>query len=133
MTTCSESYFNAFRTDVRLRDVRALVSERVHFYSQCGWVYGQPWHDHRMYVVFAIGLHRPCFIHLNGLWYAASIEDEPSKYARWMWHAACPLWPYSYVRPEQVLPQADMQYLLHHCEPPPPPGIRRLLAVSPES
>lgn len=119
--------------DVPLRNVRALVTCRRHFYSRCGYVYGQLWHGGKLYAVFGIGMHRPMFIHLDGKWYALDISDEQSRYAKWMYQAACPIWPGWPGSFEKVLSCSDMQYLLHHCDVPPPPGIKRLLAVSPES
>ena len=121
---------------VRLRDVRGLVEQRTPFHARCRYVYGQSWHAERLYVVFGIGMHRPMFIHLQDKWYAIDIDKELlglhfrpfGRVLSWMYRAARPQ-----VTFEKVLPGEDMRYLLHHCDVPPPPGIKRLLAVSPES
>lgn len=125
-----------FGLGVRLRDVRGLVEKRTPFHARCRYVYGQSWHAERLYVVFGIGMHRPMFIHLQDKWYAIDLDRELgalllSSFGRilsWMYRAARPQ-----VTFEKVLSCEDMRYLLHHCDVPPPPEIKRLLAVSPES
>jgi hypothetical protein len=114
---------------VRLRDVAGFVRDRLTFYARGNWVYGQRWHDGRMYVVFVIGLHRPAVIHLHNQWYVADPAGETSRYARWLYEAA-----QRGIRTKapKVLDTDDMQYLLHRCDVPPPPEIKRLLAVSTE-
>lgn len=121
--------------DVRLRDVRKLVIARRSFYSR--WVYGQYWHGGRMYAVFGGGVHRPMFIHFDGQWYALAFGElsrlRRRRQGAWLYHAAHPAWPSGPGEFEAVLSDEDMQYLLHHCDLPPPAGIKRLLAVSPEA
>lgn len=116
---------------VRLRDAWRYVQDRKRFMGRYrrhrGPIYGGDWWDGRMYAVFGGGMQRPLFIWHEGKWYGAVLPDCESRYVRWM-RAACKprvFWiePMSYE---------DMRYLLHHCELPPPPGIRKLLAVSPE-
>lgn len=107
-----------------LRNVRSLVRSRQEFEGNS--IYAQ-WrtasNGQRLYVVFSYGVHWPLFVWHDGKWYANgdkfSVTTTKHK---------------TLADPREGADELNlqqMQDLVHSGDPPPPAGIRRLLAISP--
>lgn len=111
---------------VSLRAVRGKVQGLHEFLGNS--IYAQWWtcaNGLRMYVVFSYGIHWPLFIWHGGKWYANG--DKYSVTTSRHKSAANP------GEPAEELSCEEMKQFVHSGEPPPPAGIRRLLAVSPDA
>lgn len=109
---------------VPLSDVRREVIGRREFSGNS--IYGQNWTigDVSMYVVFSYGTHWPLWIYRRGKWYGNSDKySVTTGRHRTASNPGCI---------DEWLSCDDMKHLLHTGEPPPPDGIKRLLAVSAE-